>query len=172
MFSRKNVKFENFYLRVQDGWVRSIYIYIRAYKYIHMGVSKNNGTPKSSSLIGFSIINHPFWGVFPLFFGNTHIYIYIFNTPDIWSSMTEAAGFPSLTGSCVSVWNGGDCRRQHCFTVLETFVFVSIANLCCQNLDDYGVFMLFHANFGFESFKQWYGLIWVSVLLLMGQIQR
>ena len=30
-----------------------------------MGVSKNNGTPKSSILIGFSIINHPF-GV-PLF---------------------------------------------------------------------------------------------------------
>ena len=26
----------------------------------HMGVSKNNGTPKSSILIGFSIINHPF----------------------------------------------------------------------------------------------------------------
>ena len=26
-----------------------------------MGVSKNNGTPKSSILIGFSIINHPFW---------------------------------------------------------------------------------------------------------------
>ena len=30
-----------------------------------MGVSKNRGTPKSSILIGFSIINHPF-GV-PLF---------------------------------------------------------------------------------------------------------
>ena len=28
-----------------------------------MGVSKNSGTPKSSILIGFSIINHPFWGV-------------------------------------------------------------------------------------------------------------
>ena len=38
---------------------------------IHMGVSKNNGTPKSSILIGFSIINHPFWGT-PIF-GNTHI---------------------------------------------------------------------------------------------------
>ncbi len=28
----------------------------------HIGVSKNSGTPKSSILIGFSIINHPFWG--------------------------------------------------------------------------------------------------------------
>ncbi len=36
-----------------------------------MGVSKNNGTPKSSILIGFSIINHSFWGT-PIF-GNTHI---------------------------------------------------------------------------------------------------
>ena len=39
-----------------------------------MGVSKNNGTPKSSILIRLSIINHPFWGT-PIF-GNTHIYIY------------------------------------------------------------------------------------------------
>ena len=37
-----------------------------------MGVSKNNGTPKSSILIGFSTINHPFWGT-PIF-GNTHIH--------------------------------------------------------------------------------------------------
>ena len=36
-----------------------------------MGVSVNSGTPKSSILIGFSIINHPFWGT-PIF-GNTHI---------------------------------------------------------------------------------------------------
>ena len=36
-----------------------------------MDVSENNGTPKSSILIGFSIINHPFWGT--TIFGNTHI---------------------------------------------------------------------------------------------------
>ena len=29
---------------------------------VYMGVSENSGTPKSSILIGFSIINHPFWG--------------------------------------------------------------------------------------------------------------
>ena len=29
---------------------------------IHLDVSKNSGTPKSSISIGFSIINHPFWG--------------------------------------------------------------------------------------------------------------
>ena len=37
----------------------------------YMGVCKNNGTPKSSILIGFSIINHPFWDT-PIF-GNTHM---------------------------------------------------------------------------------------------------
>ena len=29
---------------------------------MYMDVSENSGTPKSSTLIGFSIINHPFWG--------------------------------------------------------------------------------------------------------------
>ena len=39
----------------------------------YMGVvSKNSDTPKSSILIGFSIIYHPFWGT-PIL-GNTHIY--------------------------------------------------------------------------------------------------
>ena len=36
-----------------------------------MCVSKSNGIPKSSILIGFSIINHPFCGT-PIF-GNTHM---------------------------------------------------------------------------------------------------
>ena len=38
---------------------------------VYLGVSKNTGTPKSSILIGFSIINHPFWGT--SIFGNTHM---------------------------------------------------------------------------------------------------
>ena len=38
-----------------------------------MGVSKNRGgPPKSSILIEFSIVNHPFWGPTPIF-GNTHM---------------------------------------------------------------------------------------------------
>ena len=37
----------------------------------YIDVSENSGTPKSSILIGFSIINHPFWGTH--MFGNTHI---------------------------------------------------------------------------------------------------
>ena len=41
-----------------------------------MDVSKNSGTPKSSILIGFSIVNHPFWGT-PML-GNHHIRVYVF----------------------------------------------------------------------------------------------
>ena len=44
---------------------------------IHMDVSENGGTPKSSILIGFSIINHSFGGT-PIF-GNTHIFGYFAN---------------------------------------------------------------------------------------------
>ena len=39
-----------------------------------MVVSWNRGTPKSSILMGFSLINHPFWGT-PIY-GNPHIYTY------------------------------------------------------------------------------------------------
>ena len=46
--------------------------YIGDDKVPRLGVSKNSGTTKSSILIGFSIINHPFWGT-PIF-GNTHLY--------------------------------------------------------------------------------------------------
>ena len=36
-----------------------------------MDVSENSGTPQSSILIGFSILNHLFWDT-PIF-GNAHI---------------------------------------------------------------------------------------------------
>ena len=51
------------------GFHEVIYIYIY---YIWM-FPKIGVPPKSSILIGFSIINHPIWGT-PIF-GNTHIYI-------------------------------------------------------------------------------------------------
>ena len=52
-----------------------------------MGVSENNGTPKSSILIGFSIINHPFWGI-PIF-GNIHIY-FVEMAPKIKTKITSS----------------------------------------------------------------------------------
>ena len=36
-------------------------------------VSLNGGTPKSSIFMGFSILNHPFWGTF--IFGNTNVVV-------------------------------------------------------------------------------------------------
>ena len=51
------------------SYVSDILLFSSAKEY--MGVSKNSGTPKLSILIGFSIINYPFWGT--LIFGNTHI---------------------------------------------------------------------------------------------------
>ena len=43
----------------------------RCLKKDNMHVSKNRGTPKSSILMGFSVINHPFWGT--SIFGNIHM---------------------------------------------------------------------------------------------------
>ncbi len=46
-----------------------------------------NGTPKSSILIGFSIINHPFWGPTPIF-GNIHIMIHQSKRKSCWKMST------------------------------------------------------------------------------------
>ena len=51
-----------------DAWSR---FFSRTFVIRNMGVSKNSGTPKSSILIRFSIINHPFWGT--AIFGNIHM---------------------------------------------------------------------------------------------------
>ena len=52
--------------------------------YLDVDVSENSGTPKSSVLIGFSIINHPFWGT-PIF-GNTHVIGFQSSSPHMHSS--------------------------------------------------------------------------------------
>ena len=49
---------------------------------LHLGVSENGGTPKSSIWVGISIINHPFWG--PRIFGNTHLFISLVSTCSWW----------------------------------------------------------------------------------------
>ena len=57
-----------------------------------MDVSENNGTPKSSILIRFSIINHPFWGT-PIF-GNTHV-VYFLTNPTLHRARSRVGVFPS-----------------------------------------------------------------------------
>ena len=57
----------------------------------NMGVSKNRGTTKSSILIGFSIINHPFWDT--TIFGNIHIWnnaLSHMSNWQVWSRIVEA----------------------------------------------------------------------------------
>ena len=75
----------------QSSQLRSSHIYI------YMDVSENRGfPPKSSILIGFSIINHIFWGT--SIFGNTHMFIHeqttqkkpnvcVFKSVEIFSSL-------------------------------------------------------------------------------------
>ena len=68
-----------------------------------IGVSKNKGTPKSSILIGFSFINHPFWGT-PIL-GNTQIL-----PPGRWSS---AQTLPNRTPVRYHCWMQRQRRERH-----------------------------------------------------------
>ena len=70
-----------------------------------MDASENSGTPKSSILIGFSLINHPFWGT-PSF-ANTHI--------------TDTT-IDHFTKPSTSDWTGGRCS-----------IFGPLFHLCCQD---------------------------------------
>ncbi len=103
-------------------------------QYWYMVVSKNNGTPKSSILIGFSIINHPFLGT-PIF-GNHHILVdtcffygfflgllQVFNLPQsdrekslFFSNQnhTTTTSYMVMFSQCVRVWKygGGGAPRK------------------------------------------------------------
>ena len=81
----------------------------------YMGVSENSGTPKSSILIGFSIINHPTMGV-PLFL-ETPIYpeqpdfFFIAQMGPFLSSPwpTRSPGLKSLIGTPWAWWRWTSC---------------------------------------------------------------
>ena len=53
-----------------DGSITLVLCYFTTYS--HMGVSINGGTPKSSILVGFPLMNHPFWDT-PIY-GNPHMF--------------------------------------------------------------------------------------------------
>ena len=78
-----------------------------------MGVSKNRGTPKSSILIGFFIINHPFWGT-PIF-GNTHIDNYYTNNPPVKQQVLSAE-----VVLCPGMWQYNVYRLSYCIIVYHT----------------------------------------------------
>ena len=95
------------------------YMYLKC---IYMGVSKNRGTPKSSILIGFSIINHPFWG-FSSIFGNTHITVALMYTlcvslsSDICVDVCCIALYLLVGLRCTHPM---DCQDDRCFHVFKT----------------------------------------------------
>ena len=92
--------------------------------FLDMGVSKNNGTPKSSTLIGFSIINHPFWGR-PIF-GNHHIKFLgckkMFPSTQLPSCLSKVQPpppnlcsrvlRPARPAHCFYIWSGGCLFRN------------------------------------------------------------
>ena len=94
--------------------------------YINMDVSKNSGTPKSSILIGFSIINHPFWG-FSLLFLETPIYIDSI-LPQFVSLSLSTCQPVMLCGAC-----NPDRNLRRCFTD-RSFPHEWVSYLRC-NLD-------------------------------------
>ena len=80
-----------------------------------MDVSENSGTPKSSILIGFSIINHPFWGT--TIFGNTYMVIlkdFPFNSALLWvGKKKNDPCLPSATAPrCIVKLDRADAIRE------------------------------------------------------------
>ena len=65
----------------ERGYTYKLCIYI----YIYMEVSWNGGTPKSSTLMGFSLINQPFGGA-PIFWKPSYSYGYVLyiKSPSTW----------------------------------------------------------------------------------------
>ena len=83
-----------------------------------MDVSENSGTPKSSILIGFSIINHPFWGT-PIF-GNPHILSgqwFILTSLRTWAQEGES---PKCSGKYIVIWC--NLARICVYSIYSTYV--------------------------------------------------
>ena len=74
----------------------------------HMDVSENSGTPKSSILIRFSMINHPFFGT-PYFwkrpYGNT---LFVMN-------LLPSCPDESMSICCTRYFHGEDGSEVHAF---------------------------------------------------------
>ena len=77
---------------VEENWDKSTLTMEQPPCPYYMGVSKNSDTPKSS-ILGFSIINHPSWGI-PIL-GNIHLFFDMTLTKnaqtigDLWGNTTQ-----------------------------------------------------------------------------------
>ena len=128
--------------------------------FIHLGVSENNGTPKSSILIGFSIINHPFWGT-PIF-GNAHLEYSTnaclkTNPPSLhvisfrpFHTFAEFF-FWQVSGMIFSGTLGGSRHGKACLRLMSHRIHGTIVYLPTNLVDFYG----FHV--GKYTIHGWYG---------------
>ena len=107
-------------IRLAGGYAK-----IRHLNINHMGVSKNRGTPKSSILIGISIINHPFWGT--IIFGNTHIRLQV-SKSGISSASMEKIHFQKQFFQVIFQSFRGTSKRS------EGIMFIPVLNVQYQLL--------------------------------------
>ena len=113
---------------------------MRAPKHHYMGVSKNRGTPKSSILIGFSIIFTIHFGFFsPYFWVDTHICyqdIYIILVPTLhpesldrhlssWRVSSYETDVRHVDIPWISRWSAGEWTE-----LLVPWILVTIDELC------------------------------------------
>ena len=103
---------------------------------MHMDVSENSGTPKSSILIGFSIINHPFWGT-PIF-GNTHISVVEMLKLFFWLDNIPSSGNQAFVKFLETFPD--DDGFSDPFQGLSVFISPSTSVVCNRNLLQYLVF--------------------------------
>ena len=130
---------------------------------LHMGVSQNCGTPKSSSLKRFSLINHPFWGT-PIF-GNTHICIRFSGQIIAWHHLKFGECPPNLTPKNPSRHPYTSCSRWLYPTKKSKGVFVEwqapwtplkgqqLLPECfsCKLMQNHGKHMHMYAKIGLRS---------------------
>ena len=83
-------------------------VYASLFADLHLDVSEKSGTPKSSILIGFSIINHPFWGT-PIFWKHPFI------QPSLDSNKIRTPQVASHSSVYSAVWPGMDLWLCHFF---------------------------------------------------------
>ena len=109
----------------------------------NMDVSKIRGTPKSSILIGFSIINHPFWGT--IIFGNTHMFGFC--------SQIHAQDFGGCHKIISDVWGW---EKGVCFWQLRLPLFGRQTNPPTTHLHIFAVFFEIFLNFETNQIQQLY----------------
>ncbi len=101
---------------------------------VYMGVSTNNGTPKSWISTGFSVISHPFWGT-PIF-GNNHYNFHVKRmvlgmNPSM-SQFTPPEGFGARTQGALS---DSVPRRKYDCRDKEQELFVTSLEYSILDLD-------------------------------------